>query len=122
MVHTRLSRYIGFVALGCGLMATVIYVLMISVTLAHIEAVSGQVPFDMRPLAYRPEDAATPPEALGADGRAYYLRYPLTLDTVYPSMLSLTLIATTAWYGAHTAGTRPVPSVLGHSLGCALVE
>jgi len=50
MIHTVLSRYIGFAALGCGLIATVIYVLMISVTLAHIEAVSGQVPFDMRPL------------------------------------------------------------------------
>lgn len=63
MVHTLLSRYIGFAAIGCGLIATVIYVLMITVTLAHIETISGQVSFDMRPFGYGPSDAATLLEA-----------------------------------------------------------
>ena len=50
MVHTLLSKYIGFAAIGCGLIATVICVLMITVSFAHIETISGQVPFDMRPF------------------------------------------------------------------------
>lgn len=122
MSHTLLSRYIGFAALGCGLIATVIYVLMISVTLAHIEAVSGQVPFDMRPLGYRPKDAATLLEALGAEGRAYYLSYQISLDTIYPAMLALTLIATLSWFGRRMPGSRLVRSGTILSVGCALFD
>lgn len=122
MVHTRLSRYTGFAALGCGLIAAVIYVLMISVTLAHIEAVSGQVPFDMRPFGYGPSDAATLLEALGADGRAYYLRYQISLDTVYPAMLALTLIATFSWFGRRMPDSKLIRSGIILSVGCALFD
>ncbi|MBY4892502.1 hypothetical protein KUL25_06970 [Rhodobacteraceae bacterium N5(2021)] len=122
MIHTGLSRYIGFAALGCGVIATVIYVLMISVTLVHIEAVSGQVPFDMRPLGYDPTDAATLLEALGAEGRAYYLRYQITLDTLYPAMLALTLIATFIWLGRRMPGSKLVRPGIILSVGCAVFD
>ncbi|MGV6803196.1 MAG: hypothetical protein ACWA49_03250 [Ruegeria sp.] len=122
MIHTLPSRYIGFAAVGCGLIATVIYVLMISVTLAHIETVSGQVPFDMRPLGYSPKDAATLLEALGAEGREYYLRYQISLDTLYPAMLALTLIATFSWFGRHMSGSKLVRSGIILSVGCALLD
>lgn len=50
MTNGSKSRHIGVIAIGCGLIGTLIYLLMIKVTLAHIEKVSGHTPFDMRPL------------------------------------------------------------------------
>lgn len=99
MTNGSKSRHIGVVAFGCGLIGTSIYLLMIKVTLAHIEKVSGHTPFDMRPLGYGPEDAAMLLEALGAEGRAYYLACQIPLDTLYPAALALTLIATLLWIG-----------------------
>lgn len=122
MIHSLLSRYIGFAAVGCGLIATVIYVLMISVTLAHIEAISGLVPFDMRPLGYVPKDAAALLEGLGAEGRAYYLSHQIALDTLYPAMLALTLIATFSWFGRHMPGSKLVRFGIVLSVGCALFD
>ena len=122
MIHARLSKNIGFAAIGCGFIATVTYVLMISVTLAHIEAVSGQTPFDMRPLGYHPKDAATLLEALGAEGRAYYLRYQIALDTVYPAMLALTLIAIFGWFGQHMPGSKLFRFGIILSVGCAMFD
>ena len=94
MTKRVLPKHIGLIAIGSGLIAASIYWVMISVTLAHIEAVSGQTPFDMRPAGYGPTQAAALLEALGGDGRDYYLRRQLTLDTLYPAMLALTMIAT----------------------------
>lgn len=50
MTNGRKSRHIGVIAIGCGLIGTSIYLLMIKVTLARIEKLSGHTPFDMRPL------------------------------------------------------------------------
>ncbi|WP_136439525.1 hypothetical protein [Pacificoceanicola onchidii] len=122
MSHTLLSRYIGFAAVGCGLIATVIYVLMISVTLAHIEAVSGQVPFDMRPLGYGPADATTLFEALGAEGRAYYLGYQIPLDTLYPATLALTLITTLLWVRQRIPESKLVRYGIALSASSALFD
>ena len=99
MTNRVLPKHIGLIAIGSGLIAASIYWVMISVTLAHIEAVSGQTPFDMRPTGYGPTQAATLLEALGGDGRDYYLRRQLALDTLYPAMLALTMIATIYWLG-----------------------
>lgn len=122
MNHTLCSRNIGFAAVGFGLIATAIYVLMISVTLAHIEAISGQVPFDMRPLGYHPKDAATLLKALGPEGREYYLSYQISLDTLYPAMLALTLIASFGWFGRRMPGSKLVRSGITLSVGCALFD
>ncbi|MCY4334767.1 MAG: hypothetical protein OXC60_08855 [Litoreibacter sp.] len=122
MIHTHLSRYTGFAAVGCGLIAAVIYALMISVTLAHIEAVSGQVPFDMRPLGYRPEDAATLLESLGAEGRAYYLSRQIPLDTLYPALLALTLSSTVCWFGRHMPNSIFVRLGVALAVGSALFD
>jgi len=122
MFDTLLSKYAGTAAVGCGLIATVIYVAMISVTLAHIEAVSGQISFDMRPLGYHPNDAAALLEALGAEGRAYYLSYQIALDTVYPAMLALTLIAMICWFGRRMPGSKLVRAGIILSVGCAVFD
>jgi hypothetical protein len=74
-----------------------VYMLMINVTLAHLEAVSGMVPFDMRPLGYDPQVAARLLDALGAAGRNDYITRQIPLDTVYPALLAMTLFSTIAW-------------------------
>jgi len=122
MNSTLLSRHTGFVAVGCGLIAAVIYVLMISVTLAHIETVSGHVPFDMRPLGYRPADAATLLEALGVEGRAYYLSRQIPLDTLYPATLALTLVATIYWFGQRIPNSKLVRLGMVLSVSSALFD
>lgn len=122
MVHTLLSRYIGFAAIGCGLIATVIYVLMITVTLAHIETISGQVSFDMRPFGYGPSDAATLLEALGAEGREYYLSRQIPLDTLYPALLALTLSSTVCWFGRRMPNRIIVRLGVAFAVGSALFD
>ena len=99
MMNRIWSRYTGMAAIGFGGIAALIYLLMINVTLAHIEAVSGQVPFDMRPFGYRPADAVELLDALGAEGRAYYLSQQIPLDTLYPATLALALVAAMNWFG-----------------------
>jgi len=122
MTHTLLARYIGCTAVGCGLIATVIYVLMITVTLAHIEAVSGQIPFDMRPFGYSPSDAATLLEALGAEGREYYLSRQIPLDTLYPALIALTLSSTVCWFGRRMPNRTLVHLGVIFAVGTALFD
>ncbi|MCK0148465.1 hypothetical protein MWU54_00380 [Marivita sp. S6314] len=122
MTNGNLSRHIGVVAIGCGSIGTSIYLLMIKVTLAHIEAISGHIPFDMRPLGYGPADAATLLEALGAEGRAYYLSRQIPLDTLYPAMLALTLIATFLWIGQRIPESKLVRFGIALSVSSAVFD
>jgi hypothetical protein len=87
--------YPGRAAVGLGLFGAGLYLAMSGITLAHIEATSGQTPFDMRPFGYGPAEAAELLSALGDEGRTYYLTRQTPLDTIYPAVLALTLIAAT---------------------------
>ncbi len=116
------AKHMGVVALVCGAIAATIYMLMIGVTLAHIQAVSGHVPFDMRPLGYRYADAVALLQALGEEGRGYYLSRQLPLDTFYPAMLALTLIATVSWFGQGLANSKLARFGIVSALGCALFD
>ncbi|MBB95996.1 MAG: hypothetical protein CML68_15575 [Rhodobacteraceae bacterium] len=122
MTNRNLSKHVGKVAVGSGLLAASIYVLMINVTLAHIESVSGHVPFDMRPFGYGPAEAAMLLDALGADGRAYYLSRQIVLDTLYPFMLAVTLIATICWFGQRMPNRKLVRYGIAFSVGSALFD
>jgi hypothetical protein len=122
MMNGMESKRIGMIAVGAGLIGASIYALMINVTLAHIEAVSGQVPFDMRPFGYGPTQAATLLEALGVDGRAYYLSHQIALDTLYPAMLALTLTGTICWFGQRMPNRRLVRFGIALSIGSALFD
>ncbi|PYG26678.1 hypothetical protein [Pelagimonas varians] len=115
-------KHIGWIAIGAGVTGVSIYLLMINVTLAHIEAVSGQIPFDMRPFGYAPADAAMMLDALGADGRKYYLSHQILLDTIYPAMLALTLIATICWFGQRMPKSKLVRAGIAASVGAALFD
>ena len=122
MTNKILSKHTGIIAVGAGLMAASIYLLMINVTLAHLEAVSGHVPFDMRPFGYGATEAAQLLEALGVDGRAYYLSHQIALDTLYPAMLALTLIATICWLGQRMTNRKLVRFGIALSVGSALFD
>jgi hypothetical protein len=91
------STYPGRAAVALGFFGAGLYLAMTGITLAQIEAVSGQAPFDMRPFGYGPAEAADLLSALGSQGRTYYLTRQIPLDTVYPAILALTLIAAAAW-------------------------
>lgn len=99
MIDRLWTRHLGIASIGFGVIAAVIYVVMITVTLSHIEAVSGQVPFDMRPRGYSQQDAAALLRGLGAEGRSYYLTHQIPLDTAYPALLALSLVSLMRWYG-----------------------
>jgi len=122
MKNRILPKHMGMIAVGSGLVATSIYLLMINITLAHIKAVSGYDPFDMRPLGYSPAEAATLLEALGVEGRAYYLSHQIALDTLYPAMLGLTLIATICWLGQRLPNSKLVRFGIAFSVVGALFD
>ena len=122
MTNGFLSKHIGVISVGSGLIGASIYLLMINVTLAHIEAISGHVPFDMRPFGYGSTEAAALLEALGVEGRAYYLSHQIVLDTFYPAMLTLTLIATICWFGQRMPNRSLVRFGIAFSVGSALFD
>ncbi len=122
MMKRNQPRHIGMIAVVAALIAATIYMLMINVTLAHIEAISGHIPFDMRPLGYGSTEAATLLKALGAEGRAYYVSRQIPLDLLYPAMLALTLIATILWFSQRMPESRIVRLGVAFSVGCALCD
>ena len=100
-------RY-GLLALIFALAASGIYALMVTTTLAYLETLSGLVPFDMRPTGYSFDDAEQLLAALGRGGRTYYLNRQIPLDTLYPALLSLTLICALLHFGRDISDRRVV--------------
>ncbi len=122
MIDRIWKRHFGLAAASFGGIAALIYILMVRVTLAHIEAVSGQVPFDMRPLGYGPQAAAALLEGLGVAGRGYYLSHQIPLDTAYPALLALTLISAMQWLGQSMSPHWLVRVGVIFSIGAALCD
>ncbi len=122
MTNGILSKHIGMIAVGSGLLAVSVYLSMINVTLAHLESVSGHAPFDMRPFGYSPADAATILDTLGVDGREYYLRHQIPRDTLYPALLALTLTATICWFGQRMPNSTLVRHGVALSVGSAVFD
>jgi len=122
MVDRILTRHAGRAAVCTGVIGAAIYLIMITVTLAHIQAVSGHVPFDMRPAGYSPQDAIALLKGLGAEGRQYYLHRQIPLDTLYPVLLGATLIFAMLWFGKHIAHEQLVRVGIILSAGAALCD
>lgn len=122
MMPGNLSQHFGKIAIGAALLAASVYLAMISVTLAHLEFVSGQTPFDMRPFGYAPADAAKLLGALGIDGRNYYLTRQIPLDTLYPALLALTLSSAICWFGRRMPNSGLVRLGVTLAVGSALFD
>jgi len=122
MIDRIWARHFGTAAACFGGIGALIYVLMISVTLAQIEVVSGQVPFDMRPLGYNPQDAAALLEGLGDAGRRYYLSRQIPLDTAYPAVLALFLVSLMHWFGQWMPTRHLIRIGITISIGAALCD
>ncbi len=112
----------GLRAIGFGLAGAALYALMINGTLAHIQAVSGMVPFDMRPLGYSPKEAADLLGGLGEAGRRYYLTRQIPLDTVYPALLAITLVSAICGFGARLRWRKFVRAGLVCSVAAAVFD
>ncbi|WP_424982242.1 hypothetical protein [Maritalea sp. S77] len=70
--------------------AAAIYIYMLSVSLPKLTSYAGGLaPFDMRPGGYNRQEALQVLQALGPDGRDYYLNHQLVLDIAYPALLAL---------------------------------
>ncbi|MBU2993652.1 hypothetical protein Q4555_12560 [Octadecabacter sp. 1_MG-2023] len=122
MTNKIWSSHLGVIATGAGLIGAAIYLLMVRVTLAHIQAVSGQIAFDMRPLGYGVADAVALLDALGEEGRSFYLHRQIPLDTLYPALMAVTLVATFCWLGRRIPNGRTVRLGVTLSIGTALFD
>ena len=91
------TRQYGQYAAAFGLASLGIYLVMINITLDHIQSLSGLRPFDMRPGGYSSEQAYALLDALGVDGRQYYLTRQIPFDLIYPSLMALTLVSILKW-------------------------
>ncbi|MEH6737369.1 MAG: hypothetical protein V7695_02335 [Sulfitobacter sp.] len=96
--------------------------LMINVTLAHIEALSGQAPFDMRPLSCGPQQVAQLLDALREEGRRHYLSRLIPIDILYPALLSITLASEIIWFGSRLSNIKVVRTGIVFSVGAALFD
>ncbi|MBM1689891.1 hypothetical protein [Sulfitobacter geojensis] len=105
-----------------GLAAVGIYLLMIFVTLAHIETLSGLRPFDMRPGGYSVEQANSLLSALGSSGRRYYLMRQIPLDLAYPALMALTLVSLFKWLRLKDVNHRLVQIGIWFSIWAALTD
>ena len=105
-----------------GLAAAGFYLLMIFVTLAHIETLSGLRPFDMRPGGYSAELANSLINDLGPSGRRYYLTRQIPLDLVYPFLMALTLISLLKWLGSRDVSQRLVQIGTWFSIAAAIAD
>ena len=105
-----------------GLAASGIYLLMIYITLAHIETLSGLRPFDMRLGGYSAEQANSLLSALGSSGRRYYLTRQIPLDLLYPALMALTLVSLLKWLGLRGADRKLVQIGIWVSIGAAIAD
>lgn len=122
MTKSTISRRLGVVTLAFATASTIIYLLMIRLTLPTLLATSGHIAFDMRPFGYSPQEAAQLLQGLGENGRLFYLTRQIPLDTLYPALLASTLICAFLWLGKRQAHTKIVAIGIALSLGTMLCD
>lgn len=122
MKMTIPTKQYGRQAALFGLAAAGFYLLMIFVTLVHIETLSGLRPFDMRPGGYSAELANSLISDLGSSGRRYYLTRQIPLDLVYPSLMALTLVSLLKWLGSRDVSQKLVRIGTWFSIAAAIAD
>jgi hypothetical protein len=82
------SRWFRLVLILLTLATAIIWLVMNLVTVPHLQGLSGGLAiFDMRPLGYDLESAKTLLNALGLEGKSYYLDRQQALDSVFPALV-----------------------------------
>ena len=122
MTESKSANQHGLHAVIFGLAAAGIYIVMINITLEHIQFLSGLRPFDMRPSGYSSEQAHALLDALGIDGRQYYLTWQIPLDLLYPAFMALTLVSILKWIERQGANGRLTKVGIGLSVGAAIAD
>ncbi len=122
MTESKLSNQHGLQAVIFGLAAAGIYIVMINITLEHIQFLSGLRPFDMRPGGYSSEQAHVLLDALGIDGRQYYLTRQIPLDLIYPALMALTLVSILKWIERQGVNRVLTKVGIGLSVGAAIAD
>lgn len=115
-------KHHGLVVIALAVASVAVYMLMIGITLAHLMAVSGQIPLDMRPFGYHPRDVTELFNGLGEAGRRYYLNRQIPLDFAYPALLGLTLIFTIGWFGRRVHIPKLARISIAFSVGAAVFD
>ena len=93
------SRFLsGWLVAALPVASGILWAVMFFGTLAHLQDLAGGLaPFDIRPLGYSDADARKFLDAIGPDGRAYYLNPELVLDGIYPPLYALSRGLALAW-------------------------
>jgi len=86
--HFRLR--LGTVVIATLALNLAIGAVMIFGTLPRLhQLANGQMPFDLRPQGYGPDDAYQLLQALDGHGRDFYAQVQLPIDTAYPASYAL---------------------------------
>jgi hypothetical protein len=91
MTRSDVRQFPSGFLVACLLVASgLVWALMFFGPLAHLsELAGGMKPFDIRPMGYSYEQARSFLEAIGDQGRAYYLNPELVIDTFYPPLYAV---------------------------------
>ena len=112
-MQNPLSAPKNFFLLVLLLCTTGIYFIMLLITLPHLrDAAGGMYPLDMRPLGYDSTYISSLFDALGDDGRRYYLTKQLPLDMLYPGLFA-TLQTALRWDSRPNRILRLAPVLTG---------
>lgn len=97
----------GRLVLAIFLPALAVYLAMVLLTLPHLRALAGGLaPFDLLPGGYDAAYAMRFLDAIGAEGRAYYLGRQIPLDLMYPALFAISFSLLWLWLLAR-AGRVP---------------
>ena len=100
----------GRVALAFFVAALAVYLAMMLFTLPHLrELAGGMKPFDLLPGGYDADYANGFLEAIGSEGRAFYLTRQIPLDLIFPGLFAIAF--TSVWLWLITKAT-PVSGIL----------
>ena len=97
----------GRLVLILFIMTQAVYLVMVIVTLSHLRTLSsGSDPFDMMPAGYDLTYAVSFLQAIGEQGRSYYLTRQIPLDLLYPGLFAVSYGAMWLWLFAKLSVSR----------------
>ena len=98
-----MTDWIGTVSTGRTVLllfvaTQIIYLAMLLFTLPHLQHLAGGMkPFDLLPQGYDSVYAGNFMEAIGPEGRRFYLTRQIPLDLVYPALFAMAFAVMWVW-------------------------